>query len=59
MGMAAAATARRNKLKRNADWRAGKRVMSELFRNAEKYSLMLQIQRIYQTGERVLKDLSQ
>ena len=29
MGMAAAATARRNKLKRNADWRAGKRVMSE------------------------------
>lgn len=38
MGMAAADTARRNKLKRNADWRANRRITSNAFKNAEHQS---------------------
>ena len=38
MGMQAAATARQNKLKRNAEWRANRRLTSDEFKKAEKAS---------------------
>jgi hypothetical protein len=38
MGIAAAATARRNKLKRNAEWRTNRRIMSDAFKQTEQQS---------------------